>query len=60
MKDKTYEKKSIVVHFRVSPHDYERLKFLAESEHRTMANAAQNIVVSYLDHFDRGDIWNKK
>jgi predicted DNA-binding protein len=60
MKDEKYEKKVHVMHIRISEHDYERLRFLAEKERRTVSNAAHNIIISYLDHFESEDIWNRK
>jgi len=47
--------------FRISEHDLNRLRFLAEEERRTVSSAARNILISYLDHFEKEkEIWNRR
>lgn len=47
--------------FRISQHDLQRLKFLAEEENRSASSAARNIIISYLDHFEKErDIWSRR
>ena len=56
MKDQYIEAKHKDMHVRLSRHDFERIKFAAEAEKRSISNYVRNIVMSYIESFDRGDI----
>lgn len=46
---------------RITAHDLKRLGFLAEEENRSVSSAARNILISYLDHFEKErEIWNRR
>lgn len=51
MKDKSTEDRKKNMHVRLTQHDFERIKFAAEDEGRTISNFVRFVVMRHLDSF---------
>ena len=43
--------KNVTMHIKLTKHDYERIKFLAEANNRTIHGMAKHILLMHLDSF---------